>query len=419
MHSNESTYDKQKNRQGSRNIPKDLIIIFTIIVVFLVITFSIVPLDNGYVEAYIRYTFKPEVIIEKVKKQPKLTFSDLNTSLEDAKMEIEESELEVLEKVEEELFKNLSELEIKIKKSLKILLNGEGLSPEKEKEILNAIVEELEYGVKKRIETEASKIGIEAGKNLEKIVKNDMKARVNPKGIETDVLAMRDYFSKEAQQGIKLAGEMIKGNIESMVEEIEKRVIADKLGIILTENKLVISEFESMVSDAASELIQIEKDEFKKFEQTVSEKVKQIIFKVDLFLTSFLSNKKGLDSFTIKQISLKISDQFEQSVNKKLKYGFKKVKEEVDKVAHFELNNIIQKDLVKLQALDMKRQISQVENVLKDYLNDTVALLMKDVQNGFWKDMKKIISQVFENEDIIMNETELETLINNDKFKIS
>merc|ERR1719145_273280 len=91
-----------------------------------------------------------------------------------------------------------------------------------------------------------------------------MELNVDVDEIESDVVAMRDYLTKETQEEINYAGKMIRDNIRSIVESVEKKVINDKLGVQVTGEELNDSELHSKVTTAAEDLEKEERNELKK-----------------------------------------------------------------------------------------------------------------------------------------------------------
>merc|ERR1711933_18118 len=187
--------NKTKKTLSSGSFNRQLIILFTFLVCFgtvLIIT----PKDNGTVAEYIRQSSSSQAdnsVLEKVMKLPKLKLSDLQTSVADAKMEIEEAEEESLAKTEEDLSETLSEVETTQKKALKLLLSQNGFSSKQEKEVEDEVIKDLESQVKERIESEASKIKENTSDDLDTTITKDMELNVDVDEIESDVVAMRDY----------------------------------------------------------------------------------------------------------------------------------------------------------------------------------------------------------------------------------
>merc|ERR1740121_79544 len=217
-------------------------------------------------------------------------------------MEIEESQEEALAKTEEDLGDVLSEVESTIKKALKHLLLKKGVSSDEEKYVESQVIAELEKGVKERIESEASAIKEDAEEDLDTTVINDMDQSISAEEIESDVIALRDYFTKEAQEEINYAGKIIRDNLRGIVESIEKKVINDKLGIKVTETELEDSELQSKVTSVAEDLVKKEKSEIKRMKKDVSADLKKTKEQFQKVLYDFLL-KKGVPLSQVNKIS--------------------------------------------------------------------------------------------------------------------
>merc|ERR1712087_813870 len=108
------------------------------------------------------------------------------------------------------------------------------------------------------------------------VFENDVLAKVDAKGIKTDVNAMREYFVEEAQREVDYVAKHIKDNIRGIAEEVEKEVIEEKLNIDTTNNELEDAELQVKVSEVMGDINKNEKTELSKMEGAVSKNVKEL-----------------------------------------------------------------------------------------------------------------------------------------------
>jgi len=432
MSSSEPSNERTKKKPSSKSFNGQLIVVFTFLIFFgtaLIIT----PKDSGDVDEYVRHSSQPakadNPVLKKVIKLPKLKISDVQTSVTDAKMEIEESQEEALAKTEEDLGDVLSEVESTIKKALKHLLLKKGVSSDEEKYVESQVIAELEKGVKERIESEASAIKEDAEEDLDTTVINDMDQSISAEEIESDVIALRDYFTKEAQEEISYAGKIIRDNLRGIVESIEKKVINDKLGIKVTETKLEDSELQSKVTSVAEDLVKKEKREIKRMKKDVSADVKKTKEQFQEVLYDFLL-KKGVPLSQVNKISKTVSDKFETMVDENVEYSSQEVQEEVNEVAQFELNSIVDEDKMVMHRAKqlglrlpnnenksdvdvISDDIKEVKEGLDQYMKESIDTVMNDLKEDLKKMVRSVESEVFDDYGIKVTESEFETLSKN------
>merc|ERR1712157_630344 len=158
-------------------------------------------------------------------------------------------------KSEEVLKATLTSVESSLKKALEQFFEKRrGYSPDKVKEVEEEVVKKLEAEVHNRLESEASLIAEDAEQDMDTVFENDVLAKVDSKGIETDVNAMREYFVEEAQREVDFVAKHIKENIRDIAEEVEKDVISQKLNLDTSSSDLEDAELQVKVSDVMSEI---------------------------------------------------------------------------------------------------------------------------------------------------------------------
>jgi len=425
----ESSNEKMEKKQSPRSFHRQLVIVFTFLV-FFGTALIIAPKDSGVVEEYIRRSSNDQSdvsVIEKMKAFPKLKLSELQSFIADAKNEISESEEEALAKTEEDLSETLSEVEKTLKKALEHLLSRNGYSSKQEKEVEDQVIKKLESKVKEFIESEVSVINEDAMEDIDETLKIDMNVGLDVDEIQYDVVALRDYLTKGAQNEVDYAGKIIRDNIRGIVESIEKEVISDKLGIEVTEDELEDSELHSKVITAAEELAKKEDIELKKSKDEMSVDFQKTNDQIKVILEDSLV-KKGLALSEVKYISKEVSDRLKEILEKNFKYFAEDVKDEVDEVAQLELDNIIQEDkmvIEKAKELGMQanynednsevdvisEDIKDLSKDLDEYLKETVTLAMKDLKSRLINIVGQIEEEVLEENGVKMTESELQDLV--------
>jgi len=353
------------------------------------------------------------------------------SSLRDAKWDIEEAEEAAVTKSEESLKDTLQGVESSIKQALEQLLSKRrGYSTEQVKEIENEVVKKLENEVHDRLENEASLIAEDAEQDMDTVFENDVLAKVDSKGIETDVNAMREYFVEEAQREVDFVAKHIKENIRDIAEEVEKEVISQKLNVETSSSDLEDAELQVKVSDVMSDINKNEKAEISKMETDVTKNVKELNKNVKDALRQFLV-KKGLSSSQIDKIELEVSKRLENEANKQVKDKEDAVEQEVNQAMHIELDGLIEEDKFiidrakqlglsspktgyspKSKDIDLiEHDISEVKESFDDYMKDITAQITEDLQKSIKQVVAKIEKDVLKEKGVQVSKAEMDDLL--------
>jgi len=358
------------------------------------------------------------------------------SSLRDAKYDIEEAEEAAVEKSEEALKETLKDVEESIKQALdQLLMKHKGYSTEQVKEIEDEVVKKLEGEVHNRLENEASLIAEDAEQDMDTVFENDVLAKVDSKGIENDVNAMREYFVEEAQREVDFVAKHIKENIRDIAEEVEKEVISQKLNVDTSSSDLEDAELQVKVSSVMSDINENEKKEISKMEADVSKDVKELNKNVKDALRQFLE-KKGLTASQIEKIELEVSKRLEKEANKQVKDKEDAVEQEVSQAMHIELDGLIEEDKFiidrakqlglsspkvgyssKSKDIDLiEKDISEVKESFDDYMKDTTAQITKDLQDSIKQVVAKIEEDVLKEKGVSVTKSEMDELLKKEKI---
>lgn len=384
---------------------------------------------------------KVEVEVEEKEEddeeEKKESLTEAASSLKDAKQDIEEAEEEAVAKSEEVLKATLSSVESSLKKALEQFLEKRrGYSPEKVKEVEEEVVKKLEAEVHNRLESEASLIAEDAEQDMDTVFENDVLAKVDAKGIKTDVNAMREYFVEEAQREVDYVAKHIKDNIRGIAEEVEKEVIEEKLNIDTTNNELEDAELQVKVSEVMGDINKNEKTELSKMEGAVSKNVKELNDNVKSALRQFLE-KKGLTSSQIEKIENEVSKRLEKEANKQVKDKEDAVEQEVDQAMHIELDGLIEEDkfiIDRAKQLGLsspksgytdskdveliENDITEVKQSFDDYLKDITSQITKDLQDSIQGVVAKVEKEVLKEKGVKVSEKEYDDLLEKEKIKV-
>jgi len=454
MSSEEDSNEKQ--RRNSSGFMRYLIIALTCLIGFGLILFSAPTAKMNEIDASssIRQAAKPasepkiqtesaiaKEVVMKAKndeERRKKTLKKAASSLEDAKMDIEEAEEEAVAKSEEVLKDTLQGVEASLKMALEQLLQKRrGYSPEKVKEIEDEVIKKLEAEVHERLESEASLIADDAEQDMDTVFENDVLAKVDSKGIETDVNAMREYFVEEAQREIDYVAKHIKDNIRDIAEEVEKEVILDKLNLETTSTELEDAELQVKVTEVMSDITKNEQHELSKMEGTVSKNVKELNDGVKSALTQFLQNK-GLSSSQIEKIENEVSKRLEKEANKQVQEKEDAVEEEVNQAMHIELDGLIEEDkfiIDRAKQLGLnspkagytsskdveliENDITEVKQSFDEYMKDITSQITEDLQISIQQVVAKVEKEVLKEKGVDVTKQEMDDLLEKEQIKVS
>ena len=360
------------------------------------------------------------------------------SSLRDAKWDIEEAEAQAVTKSEEALKDTLQSVETSIKEALEQLLTkGRGYSTDQVKEIEEEVVKKLENEVHGRLENEAALIAEDAEQDMDTVFENDVLAKVDSKGIETDVNAMREYFVEEAQREVDFVAKHIKENIRDIAEEVEKEVISEKLDVETSSSDLEDAELQVKVSGVMSEINEHEKEEITKMEGDVIQDVKELNQNVKDALRPFLE-KKGLSASQIEKIQLDVSKRLEKEANKQVKDKEDAVEQEVNQAMHIELDGLIEEDKfiidrakqlglsspktgysTKSKDVDLiEKDITEVKESFDDYMKDITVQITKDLQSSIKEVLAKIEEDVLKEKGVAVSKDEMDELLEKEKINV-
>jgi len=359
------------------------------------------------------------------------------TSLRDAKWDIEDAEEAAVSKSEESLKETLESVESTVKQALEQLLSKRrGYSDEQVKEIEEEVVTKLENEVHNRLENEASLIAEDAEQDMDTVFENDVLAKVDSKGIETDVNAMREYFVEEAQREVDFVAKHIKENIRDIAEEVEKEVISQKLNIDTSSSDLEDAELQVKVSDVMSEINVNEKKEISKMEVDVTKDVKELNKNVKDALRQFLVTKDISESH-IDKIEREVSKRLEKEANQQVKDKEEAVEQEVNQAMHIELDGLIEEDKfiidrakqlglsspkigysAKSKDIDLiEHDISEVKESFDDYMKDITVQITKDLQNSIKGVVANIERDVLKEKGVKVSDDEMKELLEKEHIK--
>lgn len=398
------------------------------------------PLPEGELKRSIKKAkTKAATKVEDEEEETKKELSKAMITLKDAKMEIEEAEEEAVSKSEEALKGSMEGLESNVKKALvQLLQKRKGYSPEKVKEIENEVVKRLESKVHEKLESEAELIAEDAEQDMDTVFENDVLSKVDAKGIETDVNAMREYFVEEAQREVDYVAKHIKDNMRDIAEEVEKDVISEKLNIEATNEELEDAELQVKVSDVITDISKNEQVELNKMGDDVSDKVKEVEKKVKAILTEFLSKQKGLSSSEAENIESEVEKRLEKEAKKQVKDKSNAIEEEVNQAVHIELDGIVEEDkfiidrakqlgltagstnFKKGKDVDLiEGDIAGVKQSFDDYMKDITASITKDLKRSIADMVEKIEKDVLEEKGVKVSSTEMSDLVAREKNSIT
>lgn len=361
------------------------------------------------------------------------------SSLRDAKWDIEDAEEAAVEKSEESLKETLQGVESSIKQALEQLLSKRrGYSDEQVKEIEDEVVKKLENEVHDRLENEASLIAEDAEQDMDTVFENDVLAKVDAKGIETDVNAMREYFVEEAQREVDFVAKHIKENIRDIAEEVEKEVISEKLNVETSSSDLEDAELQVKVSGVMSDINDNEKKEISKMEVDVTKDVKELNSNVKDALRQFLVTK-GMSDSQIEKINVEVSKRLEKEANKQVKDKEEAVEQEVNQAMHIELDGLIEEDKFiidrakqlglsspktgyssKSKDIDLiENDISEVKESFDDYMKDITSQITKDLQTSIKSVVAKIEADVLKEKGVKVSDDEMKELLEKEHISSS
>merc|ERR1712176_941907 len=324
-----------------------------------------------------------------------------------------------------------------LKKALEQFLEKRrGYSPDKVKEVEEEVVKKLEAEVHNRLELEASLIAEDAEQDMDTVFENDVLAKVDAKGIKTDVNAMREYFVEEAQREVDYVAKHIKDNIRGIAEEVEKEVIEETLNLDTNNNELEDAELQVKVSEVMGDINKNEKTELSKMEGAVSKNVKELNDNVKSALRQFLE-KKGLASSQIEKIENEVSKRLEKEANKQVKDKEDAVEQEVNQAMHIELDGLIEEDKfiidrakqlglsspkigysAKSKDIDLiEHDISEVKESFDDYMKDITGQITKDLQNSINGVVAKIERDVLKEKGVKVSDDEMKELLEKEHIK--
>jgi len=360
------------------------------------------------------------------------------SSLRDAKWDIEEAEAQAVTKSEEALQDTLQGVEKSIKEALdQLLMKRRGYSSDQVKEIEEEVVKKLENEVHDRLENEAALIAEDAEQDMDTVFENDVLAKVDSKGIETDVNAMREYFVEEAQREVDFVAKHIKENIRDIAEEVEKEVISEKLSVDTSSSDLEDAELQVKVTGVMDEINDNEKKEISKMELDVTKDVKEMNTNVKEALRPFLE-KKGLSASQIEKIQLDVSKRLEKEANKQVKEKEDAVQQEVNQAMHIELDGLIEEDKfiidrakqlglsspktgysTKSKDVDLiEKDITEVKESFDDYMKDITSQITKDLQHSIQEVVAKIEADVLKEKGVTVSKDEMDELLEKEKINV-
>jgi len=178
----------------------------------------------------------------------------------------------------------------------------------------NEVADQVEEKLEADLMELANKAVLDANKDLKSLVKSEVDEKYKTKDIEKDVDTIRSYYVERLKAEVdNLEGEM-EDKIHSISQEVEKKVLKEKVGIDESnkdlddrEVKSIVREKEDEVFQSANERAVILTKDIGEAEKTLSENIREA-------LTKFLVQKKKVSISKAKEIEQQVEEDLDDTV---------------------------------------------------------------------------------------------------------
>jgi len=237
-----------------------------------------------------------------------------------------------------------------IHRSMDYFLNQYGnYTADEVEEIDNEVADQVEEKLEADLMELVNKAVLDANKDLQSLVKSEVDEKYETKEIEKDVDTIRSYYVERLKAEVdSLEGEM-ENKIHSISQEVEKKILKEKVGIDESNKDLDDREVKSIVTEKEDEVFQSANDKAIILTEDIGEAEKSLQENIREALTKFLVEKKNLSISKAKEIEQSVEEDLDNTVKTILQQEIETLEESANTEAD-EVRDIADEDITVIES---------------------------------------------------------------------
>jgi len=237
-----------------------------------------------------------------------------------------------------------------IHRSMDYFLNQYGnYTADEVEEIDNEVADQVEEKLEADLMELVNKAVIDANKDLQSLVKSEVDEKYETKEIEKDVDTIRSYYVERLKAEVdSLEGEM-ENKIHSISQEVEKKVLKEKVGIDESNKDLDDREVKSIVTEKEDEVFKSANDKAIVLTEDIGVAEKSLQENIREALTKFLVEKKNLSISKAKEIEQSVEEDLDNTVKTILQQEIETLEESANTEAD-EVRDIADEDIAVIES---------------------------------------------------------------------
>ena len=295
-------------------------------------------------------------------------------------------------------------------------------------EIDNEVANEVEEKLEADLMELVNKAVTDANEDLQALVASEIDEKYNSEEIEKDVDTIRSYFVERLKAEVdSLEGDM-EDKIHGISQEVEKKVLKEKVGLEESTKELDDREIKSMVEEKEDEIFQSANDKAVILTKDINAAEHNLEGGIRDALTKFLIEKKKVSTSEAMEIEQSVEQEVSNNARDILSKEIESLEDdandeadEVRDVANEDLSVIESAKKLGLAADEKSNSASIVEsslNTLKSELensfNDLIQSSKTRVIERMKESTKDIESNILKEKGIDISDEELEELVANE-----